>query len=181
MAYEFVNWFNDKHQQGVTLDGDPGMSFFNEISQKEGAATGIVIADKIKQNTNNIAAASSASSGDDGTGRKGDGKNAQLLSQFRQKVLINSGNQAVSLDGFYQSVIGQMSVDAQQANRLKSNSETLQGAVEQRRQSTSAVSLDEEMTNMIQFQHAYNASARMVTMIDEMLDKIVNGLGTGGR
>jgi flagellar hook-associated protein 1 FlgK len=53
--------------------------------------------------------------------------------------------------------------------------------VEQRRQSTSAVSLDEEMTNMIQFQHAYNASARMVTMIDEMLDKIVNGLGTGGR
>ena len=53
--------------------------------------------------------------------------------------------------------------------------------MEQRRQSTSAVSLDEEMTNMIQFQHAYNASARMVTMIDEMLDKIVNGLGTGGR
>lgn len=96
-------------------------------------------------------------------------------------MLINSGNGAVSLDGFYQSVIGQMSVDAQQANRLKSNSETLQGAVEQRRQSTSAVSLDEEMTNMIQFQHAYNASARMVTMIDEMLDKIVNGLGTGGR
>jgi flagellar hook-associated protein 1 len=181
MAYEFVNWFNDKHQQGVTLDGDTGMSFFNEISQKEGAATGIVITDTIKQNTNNIAAASSASSGDDGTGRKGDGQNAQLLSQFRQKVLINSGNQAVSLDGFYQSVIGQMSVDAQQANRLKSNSETLQGAVEQRRQSTSAVSLDEEMTNMIQFQHAYNASARMVTMIDEMLDKIVNGLGTGGR
>ncbi|MBU8688028.1 flagellar hook-associated protein FlgK [Priestia megaterium] len=181
MAYEFVNWFNDKHQQGVTLDGDTGMSFFNEISQKEGAATGIVIADTIKQNTNNIAAASSASSGDDGTGRKGDGQNAQLLSQFRQKVLINSGNQAVSLDGFYQSVIGQMSVDAQQANRLKSNSETLQGAVEQRRQSTSAVSLDEEMTNMIQFQHAYNASARMVTMIDEMLDKVVNGLGTGGR
>ncbi len=34
---------------------------------------------------------------------------------------------------------------------------------------------------MIQFQHAYNASACMVTMIDEMLDKIVNGLGTGGR
>ena len=92
---------------------------FNEISQKEGAATGIVIADKIKQNTNNIAAASSASSEDDGTGRKGDGQNAQLLSQFRQKVLINSGNGAVSLDGFYQSVIGQMSVDAQQANRLK--------------------------------------------------------------
>ncbi len=177
MAYEFVNWFNDVHQQGVTLDGETNITFFNDVSQKEGAAAAIVIADKIKRNTNSIAAAS----GVVGSDRQGDGQNAQLLSQFRQKVLINSGNQDVSLDGFYQSIIGQMSVDAQQANRLKSNSETLQGAVEQRRQSTSAVSLDEEMTNMIQFQHAYNASARMVTMIDEMLDKIVNGLGTGGR
>jgi flagellar hook-associated protein 1 len=47
--------------------------------------------------------------------------------------------------------------------------------------STSAVSLDEEMTNMIQFQHAYNASARMITLQDELLDKIINGMGTGGR
>ncbi|UZW67073.1 hypothetical protein OC195_04730 [Priestia flexa] len=53
--------------------------------------------------------------------------------------------------------------------------------MEQRKQSTSSVSIDEEMSNMIQFQHAYNASARMVTMIDEMLDRIINGLGTGGR
>lgn len=45
----------------------------------------------------------------------------------------------------------------------------------------SAVSLDEEMTNMIQFQHAYNAAARMVTLQDELLDKVINGMGVGGR
>ncbi|MBX4341144.1 hypothetical protein K4G93_23740, partial [Mycobacterium tuberculosis] len=47
---------------------------------------------------------------------------------------------------------------------------------DQRRQSVSAVSLDEEMTNMIQFQHAYNASAKMISLQDEMLDTIINGL-----
>jgi flagellar hook-associated protein 1 FlgK len=37
------------------------------------------------------------------------------------------------------------------------------------------------MTDMIKFQQAYNASARMMTMMDEMLDKIINGMGTAGR
>ena len=34
---------------------------------------------------------------------------------------------------------------------------------------------------MIQFQHAYNAAARKITMIDEMLDRIINNMGVGGR
>jgi len=61
------------------------------------------------------------------------------------------------------------------------NSATLLQNVSDRRSSVSAVSLDEEMTNMVQFQQAYNASARMITMIDECLDKIINGLGVSGR
>ena len=44
----------------------------------------------------------------------------------------------------------------------------------------SSVSLDEEMTNMITFQQAYNANARMITVVDEMLDKIINGMGRVG-
>ncbi len=74
-----------------------------------------------------------------------------------------------------------MAVLSQEAVRLSQNSGSLREAVEGRRQSVSAVSLDEEMTNMIQFQHAYNASARMITLQDEMLDKIINGMGTAGR
>jgi flagellar hook-associated protein 1 FlgK len=57
----------------------------------------------------------------------------------------------------------------------------LRQSVEERRQSVSAVSLDEEMMNMIKFQHAYNAAARQITAIDEMLDKIINGMGVVGR
>ena len=61
------------------------------------------------------------------------------------------------------------------------NTETLKGAVEHRRASISSVSLDEEMTDMIKFQQAYNASARMITVVDETLDKIINGMGVVGR
>jgi flagellar hook-associated protein 1 FlgK len=38
----------------------------------------------------------------------------------------------------------------------------------------SGVNLDEEMTNMLQFQHGYQAAAKMVTTINDMLDSIIN-------
>jgi flagellar hook-associated protein 1 FlgK len=74
-----------------------------------------------------------------------------------------------------------MGVDSQSAKKDLKNSSILADSVEQNRQSVSAVSLDEEMTNMIKFQHAYNASARNITVVDEMLDKIINGMGVVGR
>nr|WP_272899185.1 flagellar basal body rod C-terminal domain-containing protein [Caldalkalibacillus salinus] len=57
----------------------------------------------------------------------------------------------------------------------------LLNAADNRRQSVSGVSLDEEMSNMIKFQHAYNAAARMVTATDELLDTVVNRMGLVGR
>lgn len=54
-------------------------------------------------------------------------------------------------------------------------------AIDQQRKATSEVSLDEEMTNVIRFIHAYNAAARMITTIDEQIDTIVNRMGTVGR
>ena len=69
---------------------------------------------------------------------------------------------------------------ARQAERMTFNTATLLGAVEHRRASISSVSLDEEMTDMIRFQQAYNASARMITVVDETLDKIINGMGRVG-
>lgn len=64
---------------------------------------------------------------------------------------------------------------------MKAVQPALVNSANERRMSTSAVSIDEEMTNMIQFQHAYNAAARIMTMQDEVLDKIINGMGVVGR
>ncbi|MBB5173762.1 flagellar hook-associated protein FlgK [Texcoconibacillus texcoconensis] len=110
----------------------------------------------------------------------GDGSNALALANVKDTELNFDGTTG-DVQSFYQGVIGDMAVDTNEAERLKNNSDSLRESVDQRRQSVSAVSLDEEMTNMMQFQHAYNAAARNMTMIDEMLDTIINRMGVVGR
>ena len=60
--------------------------------------------------------------------------------------------------------------------KIEGNTQILVDSIDQNRQSVSSVSLDEEMTDMIKYQQAYNASARMITVIDELLDKLINGM-----
>lgn len=110
----------------------------------------------------------------------GDNANAtKLANVLTGKITIN-GKETSVLD-YYAGLIGELGIEAQEANRLASNTETQLNDADINRQQMSAVSLDEEMTNMIQFQHAYNAAARMVTLQDELLDKVINGMGVGGR
>lgn len=86
-----------------------------------------------------------------------------------------------SLDTFYNSMIGTLGVQSQNATRLTDNQTTLVNQIENWRQSVSGVNIDEEMSNMIRFQKGYNAAARVLTSMDEMLDKLINGTGVVGR
>jgi flagellar hook-associated protein 1 FlgK len=86
-----------------------------------------------------------------------------------------------TINSNYEGIIGKLGVDAERANNLEANSSSLLESVETNRQSVSSVSLDEELTNMIKYQQAYNAAARMITMNDELLDKIISGMGVVGR
>lgn len=52
--------------------------------------------------------------------------------------------------------------------------------VDNKRKQVSGVSMDEEMKNMMIYQHAYNASSRILNVIDSMIDKLVNGTGRVG-
>lgn len=112
-------------------------------------------------------------------GYSGDGSNALALANVKDAIL-NFGGSTTNVHSYYQGIIGQMAVDTNEADRMMRNSDTLRLSVEEKRQSLSSVSLDEEFTNMIKYQHAYNAAARNITMIDEMLDRIINGMGRVG-
>jgi len=106
-------------------------------------------------------------------------KNAQKLSDVQFKAIELLGKSTIQT--YFSGVVGKLGVEGQQAVKLTFNTATLLGAVSNRRDSISSVSLDEEMTDMIRFQQAYNASARMITVVDETLDKIINGMGIAGR
>ena len=108
----------------------------------------------------------------------GNGTNALKLAEVKDDVLTY-GNSQTNVQTFYQGMIGTLGDNASQANRMVGVSGILKDSADQTRMSNSSVSLDEEMTNMIQYQHGYNAAARVITMMDEMLDKIINGMGSG--
>ncbi|TCT20452.1 flagellar hook-associated protein 1 FlgK [Melghiribacillus thermohalophilus] len=169
MAYNFADAFNARHNLGTDLNGNPGVDFFN-LAGPADAAANIEVNPALTED--GIAASLN--------GDAGNGENAiELAKVIEEEELPGLGNATVK--NYYESIIGEMAVQAQEANRMMNNAETLQLAAEKRRQSVSAVSLDEEMTNLIRFQHAYNAAARNITTIDEMLDRIINNMGLVGR
>ncbi|MEW9108943.1 MAG: flagellar hook-associated protein FlgK [Cytobacillus gottheilii] len=136
---------------------------------------------------NNLSAGDSWSFDLEGTGVNpsnqsfvGDGSNALALANVKDSNMEFNGSTS-SIMSFYQGIIGQMGVDTEEANRMVRNTGNLVDTVQYNRSSVSSVSLDEEMTNMIQYQHAYNAAARQMTAIDEMLDTVINGMGRVGR
>lgn len=172
LATAFAKEFNAVHQAGFDLDGEAGIDFFT-IGQgaDERAAATIQVNQEIIDDQSKIAASS--------TGSRGDGGNASNLARAYTTASEDLNNQ--SPDDFYQSIIGQMGVKGQEANRMVSNSQVLRQQVQNNRESVSSVSLDEEMINLIKFQHAYNAAARSMTSVDEMLDTIINRMGLVGR
>ncbi|WP_336822030.1 flagellar hook-associated protein FlgK [Sporosarcina sp. USHLN248] len=179
MAQEFANAFNDIHRGGRDLNGNKGDDFFTSTDGSEITAGNITVNEAIQKDPSLIAASNADPDSDDPIKEEGNGNNAKRLAGMQFDELTGLDN--ATIQSYFQGLIGQLGVDGQQADKMTYNTATLLGAVEHRRASISSVSLDEEMTNMIQFQQAYNASARMITVIDETLDKIINGMGVAGR
>ena len=86
-----------------------------------------------------------------------------------------------SLDSYYNSMTATLGVQSQNYQAIAANQKVVIKQITAWRESVSGVNLDEEMTNMIRFQKGYNASARVLTTMDEMLDKLINGTGVVGR
>lgn len=208
LAYTFANIFNEIHSKGYNLNGEQGSKEFFKLAngstvdftdkeKYKGAAKDILLGDL---KPSDIAASTKATKDANGnivSVDAGDGKNAINLANIASMILTNKNQKleglsnidltelsAISngtINSFYEGMIGRLGVDSLQANRLSNNSLVLSQSVDEKRKSVSSVSLDEEMTNLIKFQHAYNAAARQITVIDEMLDKIINGMGVVGR
>ncbi|MBT2657818.1 flagellar hook-associated protein FlgK [Bacillus sp. ISL-18] len=174
----FVNAVNTVHNNGqnlvvtnggVVTQSAQGVDFFTGTTAKD-----IQVNAAIMNSLDLIAAAKEEANG---TSSTGNGQNAQEMADLKSKPLPGMTSTAAD---FYSNMIGQLGIDSQQASRMQENSEVIINQVENRRQSVSGVSLDEEMANMIKYQQAYNAAARVVNVMDECLDKIINGMGRAG-
>lgn len=160
---------NARHGAGFGLDGSTGIAFFNGAT----AAT-LGVSAAIASSVDAIAASDSAANLPAGA------DNAIDLAQL-QFVVQTIGASTTTLDGFYQQLVARVGVDTDQAQRMAQVQQGVLDAAQARRDGVSGVNLDEEMADMVRFQKSYNAAARMITTLDEMLETIVNRMGVVGR
>jgi flagellar hook-associated protein 1 FlgK len=80
-------------------------------------------------------------------------------------------------DQAYNAFVTQIGSDVQSTQNAQQTAQSLLTAISNQRQSVSGVSLDEEMTNLITYQQAYQASARVMNAINETLNTLINQVG----
>lgn len=182
-----VAGLNGLHKLGYTL-GDPvtpGIDFFTSVGGGPITAASFQLNPDIANNPDLIATSLRTETvGGDEQVIKGNNGLALLVAGLKDTQFTYTSGAVIgegTIDDFYRSVVGQLGVQAREAERQMNNQFIIVSQVEGGRQSVSGVSLDEEMTNLVKFQHVYNASARHITAIDEMLDRIINGMGIVGR
>ncbi len=90
-----------------------------------------------------------------------------------------AGLRGGSADQTYNAFVTQIGSDVHSTQSAQSTAQSLLTAIGNQRQSVSGVSLDEEMTNLITYQQAYQASARVMNAIDATLNTLINQVGAG--
>lgn len=158
-ANDFAKAVND-------ISEDKGENIF--FVSKDG---GDITAKNIKVDQKLIENPSSLITGyDNGTGNiaAGDGSRAKAIAKLQ--------NSSGLIDD-YNSIITDMGIIKQQADNTMDNQADLVALLDQRKESISGVDMNEEVVNMIQQQSAFQANARMINTINEMLDTLINRTG----
>ncbi|MFB0846155.1 flagellar hook-associated protein FlgK [Paenibacillus oleatilyticus] len=188
-----VQGINGLHKLGYTFatPAAKGVDFFTAKTGATVTAATFQLNPVIANDPNYIATSMrTTGTAPNETAVKGNNTLALLISQLKDSKFSfnNAGNpngapsiMNGTLDDYFRSIVGQLGVQAQTTSRQTDNQKAMVDQIEDRRQSVSGVSLDEEMSNMIKFQHAYGAASRFMTTFDQVLDKLINSTGVVGR
>ena len=160
--------FNIKDGFAVAISGTAASGDKVTFSVSEDAASLMSVSSTITADGQKIAA---------GTTTNGDGGNALLMADLQNELVFNSvtwssESGSFTFDEYYNAVVSTIGIESFSAQAILRQQEGVMLQLNSRRESISGVSIDEEMIKMIKFQQAYNASARMISMVDEMLDTL---------
>lgn len=150
---------NTVHKQGYTLDNPPktNVDFFSGYSNGILSINSDILADPQK-----IAVSK------DGTA--GNGDLASTISDLANQKVING----TTLGDYYTSLVSKIGSDKNASDQNTSSFQAIVQQLQQQKASVSGVSVDEEMTNIIKYQRAYTASAKLIKAADDMLQTLLN-------
>jgi len=165
LAGQLIQQINALHSSGYGLNGATGLPLF----------TGT---DAITIRLNPVVDAQSLAAAD-ADGQPGNNAVAMAIAALRNQPLGGLGN--TSLNEYYNGQITSFGILTKNASQNSTTHGLVAKALSDQREAVGGVSLDEEAANLAKAQRAYQAAARVLTAYDEMLDRIINGLGLVGR
>jgi len=158
LASEFATSFNTQHRAGLDELGNAGQNFFTPLASPTNAAANFSVA---ISDPSLIAASSDGSAGSNG--------NLAPLIAIRDQQLPSG---ASPMDSYSNLVLQVGNFGANAQAEVNASNLSVQHITDQR-SAVSGVSLDEETTNMIRYQRAYEAGARVVTTVDSMFSTLM--------
>jgi flagellar hook-associated protein 1 FlgK len=176
LAYELAIEMNAIHYSGHGIGDNistTGTAYFDHITARYGASKKLSINDAIEKDLSLIATGAG-----DGSGYSrgvGDGDTALRMAQLKQQKVFESDT--ADFDAYFQLMIADIGTQGYMANYMLATQQGVCDQIQSQRDSVMGVSTDEEMLDIIKFQQGVGAIARYMTALDEMLDRVINGMG----
>lgn len=155
MMNAMVESVNSIHEKGYTIDSTPqtGIKFFDSYSRGK-----LQINSRIVNDTNKIAVSSDGSAGN--------AEYAVALADIKNQDIFGGLN----IMQYYGNIVNDIGNAANSAKSLSESTDLVIQQLETQKDSITAVSIDEEMTNILKYQKSYNASAKLIQMANEVMD-----------
>lgn len=110
-----------------------------------------------------------------GFGESGDGRAANDIASLRNSSVMIGENK--TFDDYFAESVTNVALKGEQAQLNYESQVAVMSDLRAMRDSISGVNIDEELADIIKFQHGYNAAAKFITVVDELLDTVINRLG----
>jgi flagellar hook-associated protein 1 FlgK len=156
LAKSLIDEVNGVHSAGFALDGTTGRAFFLGSS-----AADIRVNQALLDDPTSLQVSGSATA-------RGDNRVAQALSQLGNRSIVALDGQ--TLGNAYNRIVGRLGEDLSSVNQQLADQKVVAELLKGQRDSVSGVSIDEEMADLTRFQRGYQASAKLINTIDELMD-----------
>ena len=156
LAKSLIDEVNALHTAGFALDGSTGRAFFLGSS-----AADIRVNQALLDNPSSLQVSGSATA-------RGDNRVAKALSQLGNQPIAALDGQ--TLGNAYNRIVGRLGEDLSSVNQQLADQKVVAELLKGQRDSVSGVSIDEEMADLTRFQRGYQASAKLINTIDELMD-----------
>ena len=170
LASQLSGSINAVHRQGFNLRGETEVDYFAPLEGIERAAETLQLSSAVQENALAIACAAVPDA-------PGDNRIALAIAELQHLPLVRYGSlvgDGLTPDSAFDALVGDIAAALNQNRFFLNQEKDMQTQLGKIREQISGVSLDEETTHLLEFQHAFDASAKVIQVADEMLRTVLS-------